>query len=88
MCETGEIIEKVFGVLTHQLRDMRRMMQSHGVSEVTMESTAVQRTASSAVSPLLHCVLSKLFIEKSTHKKVHSGSEEPQYSRHVLAAVL
>ena len=41
LCETGEIIEKVFGVLTHQLRDMRRMMQSHGVSEVTMESTAV-----------------------------------------------
>jgi transposase len=41
LCETGEIIEKVFGVLTHQLREMRRMMQSHGVSEVTMESTAV-----------------------------------------------
>ena len=39
LCETGEIIEKVFGVLTHQLREMRRMMQSHGVSEVTMEST-------------------------------------------------
>ena len=39
--DSGEIIEKVFGVLTHQLRDMRRMMQSHGVSEVTMESTAV-----------------------------------------------
>lgn len=41
LCETGDIIEKVFGVLTHQLREMRRMMQSHGVSEVTMESTAV-----------------------------------------------
>ena len=41
LCETGEVIEKVFGVLTHQLREMRRMMQSHGVSEVTMESTAV-----------------------------------------------
>ena len=41
LCETGEIIEKVFGVLTHQLRDMCRMMQSHGVNEVTMESTAV-----------------------------------------------
>ena len=41
LCETGEIIEKVFGVLTHQLREMRRMMQSYGVSEVTMESTAV-----------------------------------------------
>ena len=39
--DSGEIIEKVFGVLTHQLLDMRRMMQSHGVSEVTMESTAV-----------------------------------------------
>ncbi len=41
LCETGEIIEKVFGVLTHQLHDMCRMMQSRGVSEVTMESTAV-----------------------------------------------
>ena len=33
--DSGEIIEKVFGVLTHQLLDMRRMMQSHGVSEGT-----------------------------------------------------
>ena len=41
LCETGEIIERVFGVLTHQLRDMRRLMQSHGVTEVTMESTAM-----------------------------------------------
>ncbi len=41
LCETGEIIEKVFGVLTFQLRDMRRLMQSHFVTEVTMESTAV-----------------------------------------------
>ena len=40
LCETGEIIERVFGVLTFQLRDMRRLMQSCGVSEVTMESTA------------------------------------------------
>ncbi len=39
--DSGEIIEKVFGVLTHELRDMRRQMQSHGVTEVTMESTAV-----------------------------------------------
>ena len=41
LCETGEIIERVFGVLTFQLRDMRRLMQSYGVSEVTMESTSV-----------------------------------------------
>ena len=39
--ETGEIIEKVFGVLTYQLEDMRRLMQSCGVVEVTMESTSV-----------------------------------------------
>ena len=39
--DSGEIFEKVFGVLTHELRDMRRQMQSHGVTEVTMESTAV-----------------------------------------------
>ena len=41
LCSDGEIIERVFGVLTFQLRDMRRMMQSHGVTEVTMESTAM-----------------------------------------------
>ena len=41
LCETGEIVERVFGVLTFQLRDMRRLMQSYGVSEVTMESTSV-----------------------------------------------
>ena len=41
LCETGEIIEKVFGVLTFQLEDMRRLMQSYGVTEVTMESTSV-----------------------------------------------
>jgi len=39
--DSGEIIEKVFGVLTNQLRDMRRLMQSQGVTEVTMESTSV-----------------------------------------------
>ena len=39
--DSGEIIEKVFGVLTFQLRDMRRLMQSYGVTEVTMESTSV-----------------------------------------------
>ena len=41
LCSDGEIIERVFGVLTFQLRDMRRLMQSHGVTEVTMESTAM-----------------------------------------------
>ena len=41
LCDTGEIIERVFGVLTFQLRDMRRLMQSYCVTEVTMESTAV-----------------------------------------------
>ena len=41
LCETGEIIEKVFGVLTFQLEDMRRLMQSYGVVDVTMESTSV-----------------------------------------------
>jgi len=41
LCETGEIVERVFGVLTFQLRDMRRLMQSYEVSEVTMESTSV-----------------------------------------------
>ena len=43
LCDTGKIIEKVFGFLTHQLCEMRRMMQYHGVSEVTMESTAGRR---------------------------------------------
>ena len=40
LCSDGEIVEKVFGVLTFQLRNMRRLMQSYGVTEVTMESTA------------------------------------------------
>ena len=40
LCETGEIFEHVYGVLTHQLRNMRREMQRRGVTEVTMESTA------------------------------------------------
>ena len=30
----------------------------------------------------------KIIHKKSTHKKVHSRSEEPQCSRHVLAEVL
>ena len=41
LCETGEISEKVFGVLTFQLEDMHRLMQSYGVVDVTMESTSV-----------------------------------------------
>ena len=39
--DSGEIFENVYGVLTFQLEEMRRTMQSHGVTEVTMESTAV-----------------------------------------------
>ena len=38
---SGEIFENVYGVLTFQLRDMRRVMQSHDVTEVKMESTSV-----------------------------------------------
>ena len=34
LCETGEIIEKVFGVLTHRLHDMRRIGHSHDVTGV------------------------------------------------------
>jgi transposase len=41
LCESGEIIEKVFGVLTVQLDDMCRLMRSYGVVDVTMESTSV-----------------------------------------------
>ena len=41
LCETGEILENVYGVLTHQLKDMCRAMKARGVTEVTMESTAV-----------------------------------------------
>ena len=39
--DSGEIFENVYGVLTFQLRNMRRDMQRHGVTDVTMESTAV-----------------------------------------------
>ena len=41
LCETGEIFENVYGVLIHQLKDMCRAMKARGVTEVTMESTAV-----------------------------------------------
>ena len=41
LCDTGEIFENVYGVLTHQLRDMCRDMRIRGVTEVTMESTAM-----------------------------------------------
>ena len=40
LCDTGEIFEKVYGVLTHDLREMRRDMRLRGVTEATMESTA------------------------------------------------
>jgi len=39
--DSGEIFENVYGVLTFKLEEMRRVMQSHGVTEVTMESTSV-----------------------------------------------
>ena len=41
LCETGEIFEKVYGVLTHELRGMCREMRRRGVTEVSMESTSV-----------------------------------------------
>ena len=40
LSDTGEIFEKVYGVLTHELRSMCRDMRLRGVTEVTMESTA------------------------------------------------
>ena len=41
LCETGEIFEIVYGVLTHQLHSMCCDMKRHGVTEVSMESTNV-----------------------------------------------
>ena len=41
LCSDGLIFEKVYGVLTHQLRDMCHDMLIRGVTEVTMESTAM-----------------------------------------------
>ena len=41
LCETGEIFENVYGVLTHQLHVMCRDMKKHSVTEVSMESTSV-----------------------------------------------
>lgn len=37
----GELIEKVFGVLTFQLQRMRDLLLAHNVDEVSMESTSV-----------------------------------------------
>ena len=41
LSSTGEIFEKVFGVLTFQLEEMRDLMLTHHVQEVGMESTSV-----------------------------------------------
>jgi transposase len=41
LSSTGEIVEKVFGVLTFQLAEMRDLMLKHHVQEVGMESTSV-----------------------------------------------
>lgn len=39
--EDGELIEKVFGVLTFQLQQMRDLLLTHHVDEVSMESTSI-----------------------------------------------
>ena len=39
--EDGELIEKVFGVLTFQLHQMRDLLLAHHVEKVSMESTSV-----------------------------------------------
>ena len=41
LSSTGEIVEKVFGVLTFELAKMRDLMFKHHVQEVGMESTSV-----------------------------------------------
>lgn len=41
LSEDGELIEKVFGVLTFQLNQMRDLLLAHHVDEVSMESTSV-----------------------------------------------
>ena len=41
LSEFGELIEKVFGVLTYHLEEMRDLMLHHHVVEVSMESTSV-----------------------------------------------
>ena len=41
LSSTGDIVEKVFGVLTFQLAKMRDLMLKHHVQEVGMESTSV-----------------------------------------------
>lgn len=41
LSEDGELIEKVFGVLTFQLNQMRDLLLTHHVDEVSMESTSV-----------------------------------------------
>ena len=41
LSSTGEIFEKVFGVLTTQLEEMRDLMLTYHVSEVGMESTSI-----------------------------------------------
>jgi len=49
--DSGEIFENVYGVLTFKLEEMRRVMQSHGVTSSVHGGQAGRRTASSADSP-------------------------------------
>ena len=53
LSEFGELIEKVFGVLTYQLEEMRDLMLHHHVVEVSMESTNVYSTSQAKCIALL-----------------------------------
>ena len=46
----GELFEQVFGVLTFQLEEMRKLLQKHHVFEVCMENSFVSTTAESLTS--------------------------------------
>jgi len=41
LSSTGEIIKKIFGVLTFQLQEICDLMRAHHIEEVGMESTSV-----------------------------------------------
>lgn len=60
LSSTGEIIEKVFGVLTCQLQEMRDLMLTHHVEEVGMESTSVYWIPIWRIQWIAECMMKEL----------------------------
>ena len=68
LSEDGELIEKVFGVLTFQLHQMRDLLLAHHVEKVSMESTSVYRIPIWRIlAPHFHLQLVNPYFIKQLH---------------------